>query len=90
MTDWRGEAITAPYQESVTGSVSYWDFKYTPKYEYVDGHYVQTQEAKLNVITKIVSFTAVKPVTMYTATATYSYLKYKKVGFMKYEWVEED
>ena len=90
LTDWRGEAITAPYQESVTGSVSYWDFKYTPKYEYVDGHYVQTQEAKLNVITKKVSFTAVKPVTMYTATATYSYLKYKKVGFMKYEWVEED
>ena len=90
LTDWRGEAITAPYQESVTGSVSYWDFKYTPKYEYVDGHYVQTQEAKLNVITKKVSFTAVKPVTMYTATATYSYLKYKRVGFMKYEWVEED
>ena len=75
LTDWRGEAITAPYQESVTGSVSYWDFKYTPKYEYVDGHYVQTQEAKLNVITEKVSFTAVKPVTMYTATATYEYSK---------------
>ena len=29
LTDWRGEGITAPYQESVTGSVSYWDFKYT-------------------------------------------------------------
>ena len=90
LTDWRGEAITAPYQESVTGSVSYWKFDYTPKYEYVDGHYVQTQEAKLNVITEKVSFTAVKPVTMYTATATYSYLKYKKVGFMQYEWVKED
>lgn len=73
LTDWRGEAITAPYQESVTGSVPYWDFKYTPKYEYVDGHYVQTQEAQLNVITKEVSFTAVKPVTMYTVTETYAY-----------------
>ena len=79
LTDWRGEAITAPYQESVTGSVSYWDFKYTPKYERVDGHYVQTQEAKLNVITEKVSFTAAKPVTMYTVTETYEYSRYEKI-----------
>ena len=87
LTDWRGEAITAPYQESVTGSVSYWDFKYTPKYEYVDGHYVQTQEAKLNVITEKVSFTAAKPVTMYTATATYSYSK-RRTPFSSWEEVD--
>ena len=87
LTDWRGEAITAPYQESVTGSVSYWDFKYTPKYEYVDGHYVQTQEAKLNVITEKVSFTAVKPVTMYTATATYVYSKRRTI-FSEWREVE--
>lgn len=71
LTDWRGKAITSPYQVPVTGSVSYWDFNYTPKYEYVDGHYELKQEAKLEVITKEVSFTAVTPVTMYTATATY-------------------
>lgn len=88
LTDWRGEAITAPYQESVTGSVSYWDFKYTPKYEYVDGHYVQTQEAKLNVITKEVSFTAVKPVTMYTVTKTYVYKVYE--GGTSGNWIEKD
>ena len=71
LTDWRGEAITSPYQVPVTGSVSYWDFKYTPKYERVDGHYVLDQEAKLEVITKDVSFTAARPVTMYTVNATY-------------------
>ena len=88
LTDWRGEAITAPYQESVTGSVSYWDFKYTPKYEYVDGHYVQTQEAKLNVITEKVSFTAAKPVTMYTVTETYEYSRYEKIkdGYWEKHW----
>ena len=88
LTDWRDEAITAPYQESVTGSVSYWDFKYTPKYERVDGHYVQTQEAKLNVITEKVSFTAAKPVTMYTVTETYEYSRYEKIkdGYWEKPW----
>ena len=90
LTDWRGEAITAPYQESVTGSVSYWDFKYTPKYEYVDGHYVQTQEAKLNVITEKVSYTVPnEAVTMYTAAATYEYKE--RVGrFPLYDWVVKE
>ncbi|MEY8687130.1 cell surface protein [Bacteroides sp. AN502(2024)] len=73
LTDWRGEAITAPGSELVTESKSYWNYKYTPKYEYVDGHYVQTQEAKLNVKTEEVSFIATKPVTMYNVKATYTY-----------------
>ena len=91
LTDWRGEAITAPYQVPVTGSVSYWDFKYTPKYEYVDGHYELEQEAKLNVITKEVSFTAAKPVTMYTVSETYAYSKWERVpGTIRWDWVEKD
>ena len=80
LTDWRGEAITSPYQVPVTGSVSYWDFKYTPKYEKVDGHYELEQEAKLEVVTKEVSFTATTPVTMYTASATYKCTGYNNEG----------
>lgn len=80
LTDWRGEAITNGYYVPVTGSVSYWDFNYTPKYERVDGHYELEQEAKLEVITKDVSFTAARPVTMFTATATYKNIGYDENG----------
>lgn len=43
------------------------------------------------MITKEVSFTAAKPVTMYTVSETYAYSKWERVpGTIRWDWVEKD
>ncbi len=71
LTDWRGEAIFAPYQKPVTESKFTWELKHTPEYQYTGHH--EIVPAELEVITEEITFTALQPVTMYTVSQTYTF-----------------
>ena len=87
LTDWRNEAIIAPETKTVDLTKSYWVKNCVPEYEYVDGHYVETKAAQLNVEYGEVSFVATVEVVMYTGTANYQQQQRVRFGYWSNEKV---
>lgn len=92
LTDWRGEAIVSPEWNWVENSYSYWRNAYTPEFEWVDGHYVQTQAADLIIVPGTVSFTVASSTTLHNGTATYQRQELQWVGGHysgSWQWVNQ-
>lgn len=74
LTDWRGEAIIAPFMEIVNVKDSYWVRNCQPEYTWTDGHYEEVAPARLDITTGVVDVVTANDVKGYKGTVTYTYV----------------